>query len=298
MAIKDKSDGKITFGFYVVGLIDVLNQQEHLLRMEELPKTHEERTRFIEAAKESVGAVSAFRDAFRGFFRAFANCDWEARRDPRFQSLSPSQRAEFRRLMELRVGQQCFSDTTVLFSPLAIGDEDTTVFGVLGMILATGVTLLSALANGVAIRGGIDVGVGTEYWDGEVYGPALARAHDLEQSVARYPRIMLGKTAMEFMRDCVSSEDAAPAAHLNKAVASMCLSAIWVDDDGAPIVDFLGDAFKVTCPEAVEYSALGRQALAFARGEHERFVSIGDSKHALRYFRLCRYLAARLERES
>ena len=52
---------------------------------------------------------------------------------------------------------------------------------------------LSALQQGIPLRGGIDVGLGTEMFPNEVYGPALLNAYRLESQAAEYPRTALGE---------------------------------------------------------------------------------------------------------
>lgn len=64
--------------------------------------------------------------------------------------------------------------------------------GVYGCFNACCMLHLLALSLKRPIRGGIDVGLGIDLTDDEVYGPVLERAHFLESKVADYPRIVLG----------------------------------------------------------------------------------------------------------
>lgn len=61
-----------------------------------------------------------------------------------------------------------------------------------GAITACATTMLLGLAGRVAIRGAIEVGAGTDFFDGEIYEPVLANADQLESEEAQHPRILIG----------------------------------------------------------------------------------------------------------
>ena len=72
--------------------------------------------------------------------------------------------------------------------------------GVYAALTSAASTFLTMLAGRQAIRGGIDVGVAVELRDKELYGPALARAYELESKTANYPRVVLGEELIRYIQ--------------------------------------------------------------------------------------------------
>ena len=52
---------------------------------------------------------------------------------------------------------------------------------------------------GTFFRGGIEIGAGIELSDGDLYGPVLNNVHQLEEKVANYPRVVIGKRLDNFI---------------------------------------------------------------------------------------------------
>jgi len=287
------TDRKSTCGMYVVGLIDLLNQGKQLDGWSSFPDTPSERAEFIEALKKTVGRVANIRKAFKGFVQNYPS---KAERHPAHAHLTDAQRAEYRRLHDFELGCQNFSDTIVLYSPLAIPGGDTTVFGVWGMLLGTASVLMLALAAGVPLRGGIEVGMAIDHFPDEIYGPVLRRAYLLEQHVAQYPRVVVGKAAMDYLHACVEDAGETKADQFNRNMAQDCLSLIALDQDGAPFVDFLGDPVYQLYQDKEDYREQAEKGHEFAKREHERFVHAQNYKLALRYAWLRQYYESRIGR--
>ena len=49
--------------------------------------------------------------------------------------------------------------------------------------------ILMGLSEGIICRGGIEVGMAGEFLVGEIYGPALYQAYQLESERAQYPEL-------------------------------------------------------------------------------------------------------------
>ena len=290
------TQGDITFGMYVVGLIDVLNQGNQLERWKEFPESPEETGVFIDAARETVGAVDALRKRFEGFIGAFTS---RQHQHPAHACLTAAQTREFERLSNSGLRCQCFSDTCVVYSPLAIGGGDTTVRGVYGMLMGGASILLTELARGTPLRGGIEIGMGTCHFPNEIYGPVLACAHRLEQSVAKYPRIVVGNELIAYLRGCLHGTEETPSALLNADLAGITLPLIATDDD-VPFIDFLGDTFRQSVSQRLDFADDVKddvkKGLEFVTAEHERFTSLGDRKLAGCYARLKQYYESRAPR--
>lgn len=59
MEPKSNNDS-LRFGYYFVAFIDVLNQREALRVFKELPKTEDEKTEFIQAAKKRLASLMEY----------------------------------------------------------------------------------------------------------------------------------------------------------------------------------------------------------------------------------------------
>lgn len=90
------------------------------------------------------------------------------------------------------------------------------------------------LRQGVFIRGGMTIG--DIHQDGDtIFGPAMARAHDLESLFANYPRIIIDPELFHSLR-ARKNLDAAAAQRAAAQIARL----VRRGDDGLPYVDFLG----------------------------------------------------------
>lgn len=279
----------IHFQGYVVGLIDFLNQGSPLEALNQIPEDDDQQVAYIEAARATIGVV----DCFRGIFREFFEQATTLVRSSRFDALTEEQKRDYERCNAVEIRCQHFSDTTVIYSPLVNREGVLTLIGVHNMLMASGATLLAALANKVAFRGGIEVGIGVEYWANELYGPVLRHAYRLENSIAEYPRIVLGPRVMEFIgQGCDESQSSLERA-LRQRCASKCRRLVCLDDDGLPIVDYLGQGFREFASD-LGYDSLISQARDFVLSQHERFRKEQNHKLALRYARLKQYFDTRM----
>lgn len=261
-----------TVGEYVVLLIDLLNQGKQLDEWNSFPKTSDESVAFRDALERTAGEVAELRKSFK--------CIIESYIEPKHQDRG------------LKLECQTFSDTVVLYSRLADPGCDR-LCGLESILFGSAAVLLFYLARGIPIRGGIEIGMATNRFPGEIYGPALRRAYLLEQNLARYPRIVVGDAALACVRRdaaCVNTDT-----EVNRMMANTCLSLIGRDHDGANFVDFLGDglrtAFNMRTPE---YCTLVKRGHAFAKKEHERFMEERKHELARRYALLRQYYESRM----
>ncbi len=281
-----------TCGQYVVGLIDLLNQGKQLDEWSSHPHTPAEETAFKGALKRTVGQVHMIREAFKGFVEGYS------RREPETHAVGAAftdeQNAAYQRLTDVQLGRQNFSDTVVLYSPLALPGGGTTVLGLHGMLLGSAGVLLLGLAEAMPLRGGIEVGMAIDFFPNEIYGPVLRRAYLLEETVAQYPRVVVGPEAIRYLQTCIAAPPGDVATEWNRTMAAESLLLVAPDQDGAYIVDFLSDRVRELYPDKPTYSERVMKGHAFAKREHERFMEEGDHKLALRYARLRQYYESRM----
>jgi hypothetical protein len=185
------------------------------------------------------------------------------------------------------VATYSFADTVVAF--MRFGPEPANCFGVTGIVLSSAMMLIWMLANGIPIRGAVDVHWASPIGEKEVYGPALIEAHRLESDVAGYPRVVLGKGLLEYLK-WATGQDKVP-----KAVACVtnCLKFVFTDHDGQPAIDHLGPMMKNFAEESSDWVGLARRAAAFVKSQQARFATSGDAKLAARYTVALRYCNSR-----
>ncbi|HKF52487.1 MAG TPA: hypothetical protein VKB26_09260 [Candidatus Acidoferrales bacterium] len=170
------------------------------------------------------------------------------------------------------------------------GDDEqcAAMIGVYGCVAACCLLHLLALSYKRPIRGGIDVGLGLDITDDEVYGPALERAHFLESQKADYPRIVVGDELSRYLDEIEGYPASTPLGGLAKQLAVRCKQFVTVDTDGLPMLDFLGEEMaKLTKTE--ERKKVFVPASNYISDQKQIASSQGDERHLSRYSRLGAY---------
>lgn len=286
-ASQPESGRQIPFGHYAVAFVDVLNQKDKLREISALPKNEEQRVRFIHLLQDTFGVINEYRGMFSKFFDAPP-----ARATSEGTRRAAGRGGDFERLMRCEVKRQLFSDSMIYYVSLMETPERLNITSVHTLLSACAATFLTGLARRMICRIGIDVGIASEYFSGEIYGPALYRAYHLESERAQFPRIVVGDEFCNY----VVSEMNWPGQSIDEQHKRMwaqdCADWIMTDVDGAQILDYAGEVTKKLFPGL--RAAVG-PAMQFASEERKRFGEQGDTKLAERYARLCDYLTGRVE---
>lgn len=87
--------------------------------------------------------------------------------------------------------------------------------------------------EGIPIRGGVTVGKLVKSW-GQLYGPAIVRAYELESKIAKYPRIVVGKEVFEEL-----AMNSGLWVHDRTTDQEAVRSLLRQDDDGELFIDYL-----------------------------------------------------------
>ncbi|MCH8052248.1 MAG: hypothetical protein IIC86_09545 [Chloroflexi bacterium] len=286
---------------YVVCIVDLLEQSERLQGWPALPKDGRPTPELVEAVDKTADTVRRFREMFREFFDAFGKREMT---EKELDHLKPEMRPEFLRIRERTreadMTTRQFSDTFVFYAPDANSYGDRTGDVLDRMMGAAAFGLLAGLAEGNPYRGAITVDDGTEIEGTEIepsnfYGPAMARAHEMEDGIAEYPRIVLSRKAVEFaQRNSGFSGDVGTERLLVESHRSPS-DLLCTDADGLTIVDFMGEKIQsVASTMPPGYAALGSRAYDFARSEAARFERAGNIKLSGRYHQLLHYMRPRL----
>jgi len=286
------SKGNINYYFYLLAFVDVLGQKEIFqeLEKEALSDNH---PKLIEAHKQTALFVDELRSGFKDFFDAYT-----VDKEPSVK-VSPDKMDQFKAMLKSNLKHQRFSDSIQAYVCLHTDQyHSNAINGVFGTLLACGGMLLLSLASKKAFRAGIEVGLGTELENGEIYGPVLYKAYELEHKVAEYPRIVIGQELINYLKQLAighqqMEEQVKEDVDLCKLMATNCLKMIVRDLDGVPILDYLGDEFMRSInenPERVkEYRKVFDLALQFVEAEYAKRKQAGDKKLALRYYLLLNY---------
>jgi hypothetical protein len=284
-----ESEGKrqIPFGHYALAFIDVLNQKDKLREISALPKNDEQRERFIYLLQETFGVINEYRNMFSKFFETPSTY-----MPSKSLKQRPEQTKTPKRLMRYEIKKQLFSDSMIYYVVLREPSEKLNILSVHNLLSGCAATFLLGLAQRMVCRIGIDVGIASEYFRGEIYGPALYRAYHLESERAQFPRIVVGDEFCNY----VVSETNWPGQSIDEMYKRMwvqdCVDWIMTDVDGAQVLDYAGAVTKRIFPKLQNAIA---PALKFAFDERQKFEEQGNTKLAERYLKLCNYLAERRE---
>lgn len=286
--MKQAKKDPVNFCYYLVAYIDILNQGEALKQLKGLPTTEEEKREFIQVLKKTFGTVDMFRQIFEQYFS-------ESQKEMSApSSLSEEQRKTFDALGKSEAKFHGFSDATIVYVPLQEKECLLPINGVCDALTACASTFLLMMSAGYACRGGIEVGVAGEMYEGEIYGPALYEAYRLESQVAQYPRIVVGKELINYLVGLTKLESSDVFPTYTKQIASVCLGFLIKDIDGQPIVDYLGQRLM----ERVEYRPLEdgtvTKAYDFVKNEAGKWRDRQDTILSFRYNLLGNYFTSRL----
>jgi hypothetical protein len=267
------------YNFYCLAFLDILGQRRRLRQLPHIPNKDPQTEALL---KETAGYVLRLR-------RHLAETFEEFQKATPFSAALPEDARK--RLIDARasVSYRGFSDSVIMAVSFR-GDEDqcTSTIGVYGCVAACCILHLVALAYKRPIRGGIDVGLGLDITDEEVYGPVLENAHFLESQVADYPRVIVGEELLKYLDAVEKGVPQTIFGRIAQTIASRCKGLITIDTDGFPMLDFLGEAMANTTP-AGERQHLFKPATEYIQEQKQIARSEGNYQHLSRYNRLGAY---------
>lgn len=136
---------------------------------------------------KTFGAVKNLRDRFSEFIL-----------------IAKEARGELYKIYEIdNIKVQCFSDSIIIYTPI-VDDFDSRTIPVvdLATILLSLVTnYFYFLIEEIPFRVGVEIGVGNDNEKYGLYGSAISNAYSIENSIANYPRIVLGKILSEYLHE-------------------------------------------------------------------------------------------------
>lgn len=242
--------------WYAIGFFDILGQSRRLRHTSDLESAADD-------LNDTARSVQRLREFFRMSFEAFA----------------PYQQENASRIVSWGM-----SDAYVVAVPMARpstdGEKAAALTDVQALLGASASAWLAALADGFAIRGGVEIGPATPLGESEVYGTALAEAYYIEAKIAQAPRIVIGQRLERFLRNASQLQkhpdpDVAAAAER----AGNC-RALLREDHGLTLVDGLRPAVEGKSPAQCDVL---EAALRHVRKEFDKHVQSEDLKLYSRY---------------
>ena len=289
MTKRKKKNDTLNLGYYALAFIDLLGQQESLRNIHTLPNPndHQEMETMKEHLRKTYGAVTRMRKFFNNAFEGYA------RKQRDLSGLTPAQNKEFKTFTNNPIKFQSFSDSMIIYMSLSTDTAKLPVRGIYGILGAVATTFMCCLAAGHPIRGGIDVGLGMDITKNEIYGPALSRAHTLESRIADYPRIVVGKDLIQYLKDLTGQAPGDVTTDMEKMMAEKCIKCLAIDVDGHPFIDYLGESYRLLFGETIDATVI-KKAYDQVITCCIKFSKDKDSKLAFRYTILRNYFEARL----
>lgn len=274
----------LTAAFYSILYIDVLNQREKLEKITKLPTTENETQEFIQLMADTYGVI----DKLVSYF------DWTMNNIGNFENIpdvTEEIKNDINRMIGAPIDRTLFSDSMLYHISLQEDRGEVPVIRLLEMMYAACFVMAGALATGIACRGGLEIGIATNFPRVGLYGPALYKAYRLENDIAQYPRIVVGQDLVDYLEESIKDSRDSREAALRRVCATTCRSLISEDTDGAFILDYASDVIQDLHPFANMFFG---KASEFAAKEWAKFSKNKNHKLAHRYFLLMNYLDTRL----
>jgi hypothetical protein len=286
--MKNSPKNDLFFQDYLIIFFDLIGQRETLQKIKAIPVSDPEKREFLELVKKSAGRVLFLRDSFKNYFSATLS------HVPNTSLVPPEHRQEFIQSQKTNLHYYGLSDAIVIAVPLMNENENcTAINGVFSALTATCAIKLLALSVKIPARAGIDVGVGVQIDDREVYGPALERAVHIEAELAEYPRLVVGRELHAYLSWVENQHYQNRLGEIASNLAKQCRKLMVQDTDGLIILDYLGKNIREVFENQIEPEIVVN-AWNYVKEQHMQYLQLGDEKLASRYFRMMRYFRSRL----
>ena len=213
---------------------------------------------------------------------------------PNTALVSAEHRQEFVKAQKTNLLYYGLSDAIVIAVPLMTENENcTAINGAFSALTATCAIKLLALSLKIPARAGIDVGVGVQIDDREVYGPALERAVRIEAELPEYPRLVVGRELHAYLSWVENQQYQSRLGEIAVNMAKQCRKLMVQDSAGQIILDYLGKNINEVFENRIE-TEIVVNAWNYVKEQHMKHLGLGDDKLSARYFRMSRYFKSRL----
>lgn len=284
----DGAGRTFTVEHWAVGFLDLLGQRAALRKMDFLPQDNDaaKKADLIKAVNESVGVI----ERFYSLYQVFGDGGVRSTDVP---GVPPIAQQLAREWVSTDLRHARFSDGLMVYSSLVASPAHSPVAAVFRLICASGSLMLTCLSWGHPIRVGLDVGTGVEVARGQLHGPAVVKAYELESRAADYPRVVVGDTLAAYLQG-QAAQTGDLRARFDANQAELARAMLSQDADGQRIVDYMGKAFRRQVASQIEPKIV-HDAQQFAQRSLEAFQRNGNEILTARYERLVRYFERRAD---
>ena len=215
---------------HITLFLDILGWGRRLLEYDAVPGFAHEQQR----VDRVVGEPIRQRKTVDTILRAWINEDRAPSWKRYVRALPKEQFDSLSTMMQHKWIYQSFSDCFAISVRFAAPPEAGIAALEHLLILSTSVVPMLMEAQ-VPVRGGLEIGWGTVE-RGELVGSSLVGAYELESTVAKHPRIVVGPKIVQLLRRY--QLDSEPL--IRRQGAARTAGYIFEDHDGAPTLDYLG----------------------------------------------------------
>lgn len=285
----DEGSGNYNAFNYCVSFIDLLGQRNAAKDQGLMPSisSEAEDRAFQKSILDNIGGILQLQQDVEEINKALSPNP----ESPLRETLNDEEKATWDEIQFESVKTQYWSDGFVKFVCLGNQERKYPVKGVFELFCTVGYFCLLGLVRHRPVRGAIGIAWGSEIRPGELYGPAIVRAYELESEVAQYPRIVIGQEVVKFLEAHKSNPEDGVVSRVNRSYALSCLNLLAQDDDGYWIIDYLGENFRHAVTH-MHYDDLYQRARMFVVQQVREFQRLQNSKLAFRYTQLLAYFDA------
>jgi hypothetical protein len=276
---------------YGICFLDLLGQRAVFRGEGWLPvtRTEDERKHFFDTKlNPTVGAVLELQRSAYSMISSVVDSHEDS---PLRLQLSPEQRPAWDAMRRTKIKTQHWSDGRICYAALGDPEVKCRMNAIYALFAMAGVVMLQGLARRQPVRGAIDGAWAMEIQDGELYGPAIANAYELESVVAQWPRIVISDRMLQMLTDHQNEPGDNVFVGMDRELANLCLGMVGRDLDGVHILHYLGKHFSAAITKRV-LPELYQAAMSFIDEQWSKFRTAGDAKLAGRYAHLRMYFEA------
>jgi hypothetical protein len=291
--MSEEEKGKINFCNHIVCRIDILGQGDKLRELAEVPITGEQSGVFHEKILQTYGVVGKLFKNFKDWFDGYEKFD---ENDRRYIGLSTELKTLLRNFKSGKLHIIPVSDSIIMYIPIINIGQVHDVRSIAGLMAANAMMMIISFSRGIAIRGGIEIGLAGEFPDIGLYGPVLQDVYVLENKLAQYPRIVIGNKMVDYLKWLAYNNGTERIENVYRQFGKDCLSYLFEDFDGRPTLDFLGTAMLNEYTGLTKIpSSLIQDGFNFVSKECDRFKREQNYKLASRYTMLMNYYLKRMD---
>jgi hypothetical protein len=279
---------------YCVSFIDLLGQRteyknEGLLLQYE---STEEKEKFKIKVQNTIGKIDFLQRAADIFLNGVLNY-----KSPEREMLAPDRKVIYDKVKEVHLNRQRWSDGLVYFISLEEGKVQCPIQGVYIQLITNCYLCFFGLANGIPLRGSMDIAWAAELHEGELYGAAVAKAYELETCVAQYPRIVIGQRVIDYIIFNMNKPASNDYDEVDKTFAKKCFDMLAQDFDGHYVAHYLGGVFHEMVTKSL-HGELYQSSIEFVLEQCKKWRDERNTKLSSRYNHLLSYFLSHSPSES